>query len=85
MKCRVCFELDSSSRGETTNEAVVLKHIARLDTALSIYDEILYKQDYLAGNDVSLADLFHLPYGQMAKDLGHPDLFAKYPNVDRWF
>lgn len=63
----------------------MVKYVAKLDAALATYDTILSKQAYLAGNDVSLADLFHLPYGQLAKDLGHKDLFEKYPNVDRWF
>jgi glutathione S-transferase len=52
---------------------------------LSVYNGILAKQKYLAGDDVSLADLFHLPYGKLVKDVGLGDIFEKYPNVNRWF
>lgn len=61
------------------------KYVAELDGVLAVYNTILGKTAYLAGDEISLADLFHLSYGQMVKDLGHADLFAKYPNVDRWF
>jgi glutathione S-transferase len=50
-----------------------------------VYDGILAKQAYLAGDNITLADLFHLPYGVMAKNLGFSNTFEKYPNVKKWF
>jgi glutathione S-transferase len=67
-----------------TDEAQVAKYAARLDTTLAVYDGILAKQKYLAGNELTLADLFHLPYGKMAKALGFKDIFEKYSNVNKW-
>lgn len=67
------------------DEALVKKYTEDLDGVLAVYDGILAKQAYLAGDEVSLADLFHLSYGKMAKDLVGTELFAKHPNVDRWF
>lgn len=67
------------------DETLVKKYLEDLDRVLTVYDGILAKQAYIAGDEVSLADLFHLSYGKMAKDLGAAEIFAKHPNVDRWF
>ncbi|CZR65033.1 related to glutathione S-transferase [Phialocephala subalpina] len=67
------------------DETLVAKHVAELDGVFAVYDGILAKQQYLAGDEVTLADLFHLSYGKMVKELGGADLFGKYRNVDRWF
>lgn len=57
----------------------------QLDKTLAVYDGILSKQKYLGGDEVSLADLFHLPYGKLARDLGFKSTFEKYSNVEKWF
>jgi glutathione S-transferase len=44
----------------------------------------LAKQAYLTGEEVSLADIFHIPYAQMAQQNGGEELFAKHPNVSKW-
>ena len=72
-------------RGNTTNEIQLAKHAEELDATLKVYDTILAKQAYLAGDELTLADLFHLPYGEMGKELGYGELFEKYENVKRWF
>ncbi len=73
-------------RGNSTDEAQVAKYAKELDATLKVYDGILAKQSYLAGDELTLADLFHLPYGKMCKTLGFADLFeGKYGNVKRWF
>ncbi|PBP18905.1 hypothetical protein BUE80_DR010378 [Diplocarpon rosae] len=68
-----------------TDETVLAKHVAELDGALKVYETILSKQPYLAGDAITLADLCHLPYGSFVKDNGFADLFAKYPAVNKWF
>jgi glutathione S-transferase len=55
------------------------------DTVLGVYEEILSRQKYLAGDDITLIDLFHLPNGAAMKAGGWKDMFTKYPNVDKWF
>ncbi|TVY58435.1 Glutathione S-transferase hmp2 [Lachnellula cervina] len=67
------------------DEVLVAQYKSKLDDVLKTYDVILAKRAYLAGDQVSLADLFHLPYGKLAKELGFPDIFDPYPNVKRWF
>jgi len=59
--------------------------VASLEETLAIYDGILAKQPYLAGDELTLADLFHLSYGTMIKDIGLGGSFDKFPNVKKWF
>ncbi|CAG8971038.1 hypothetical protein HYALB_00005276 [Hymenoscyphus albidus] len=56
-----------------------------LDTVLSFYDKVLEKQKYIAGDELTLADLFHLPNGASLKAGKWKEAFAKYSNVDKWF
>jgi glutathione S-transferase len=67
------------------DEARVAQAEKDLDTVLAIYDDILAKQKYLAGDELTLADLFHLPNGAALKAGKWKDVFEKYPNTDKWF
>ncbi|KAK2593568.1 hypothetical protein QQS21_008743 [Conoideocrella luteorostrata] len=71
-------------KGGQPDETLVAKYASELDATLAVYDGILAKQNYLAGNEVSLADLFHLSYGKLAQEAGFKQTFDKYPNVKRW-
>ncbi|KAF8516155.1 glutathione S-transferase-like protein [Hysterangium stoloniferum] len=70
-------------RGLATDEAVVAERLAGLTAKLEAYEVILGKQKYLAGDEVTLADLFHLPYGSVLVQAG-VDIFST-PNVKRWW
>lgn len=71
--------------GQATNEAHVTELVARLEIKLNAYEVILGKQKYLAGEEVTLADLFHLPYGTLIfEHLNLGDL-DKRPNLQRWW
>ena len=50
-----------------------------------MYDKTLATQAYLAGDELTLADLFHLPKGSALKAFGYRSVFEKYPNVNNWF
>ena len=65
--------------------AIVAEQVAALDKVLSVYDGILATQSYLAGSEITLADLNHLPYAKMVRDAGYRELWEKYPNVSRWW
>ncbi|KAI9452202.1 glutathione S-transferase [Russula earlei] len=72
-------------RGQTTNEEHVKGLISRLESKLDGYEVLLSKQNYLAGDEVTLADLFFLPYGRVIferLELGNLD---RRPNVQRWW
>jgi glutathione S-transferase len=72
-------------RGGTTDEARVAELAKTLEGKLAGYEAILSKQKYLAGDELTLADLFHLPYGTFLA----PQKFtfledeAKFPHVAR--
>lgn len=67
------------------DEARVAQAEADLDTVFALYDKILAKQKYLAGDDLTLVDLFHLPNASALKEVGYKGTFEKYPKVDKWF
>ncbi|WEW56273.1 Glutathione S-transferase hmp2 [Emydomyces testavorans] len=67
------------------DEARIAQAESDLDTVFAVYDNILAKQKYLAGDELTLADLFHLPNASALKAFGYQKTFEKYPNVDKWF
>ena len=58
---------------------------ADLDAVLAVYDKILATQKYLVGDEITLADLFHLPNGAALRAGKWRAIFEKYENVERWF
>lgn len=81
----ISLTVPQSHHGGTTDAARVQELAAQLDKALAVYDTILGKQRYLTGDEISLADLFHLPYGHMVRNIGYKEAFEKYSNVEKWF
>lgn len=71
-------------RGLTPDPAVYEAAISALDKHLDVYDTILAKQKYLAGDEITLADIFHVAYGSYLPAAGSNVIESK-PNVDRWF
>jgi len=67
------------------DEARVSQAEANLHEVFVYYNKVLVKQKYLAGDELSLVDLFHLPNGSALKAFGYKGTFEKYPNVDEWF
>ncbi|KAJ6560956.1 glutathione S-transferase [Mycena sp. CBHHK59/15] len=72
-------------KGQASDKSVFDTLVAGLSAKLDAYEVILGKQKYLAGNEVTLADLFHLPYGSMLAGAGSDLMTTKGPNVTRWF
>ncbi|EKM82270.1 hypothetical protein AGABI1DRAFT_126600 [Agaricus bisporus var. burnettii JB137-S8] len=70
--------------GQITDQVKVQDLTAKLAAKLDVYEEILSKQKYIAGDTVTLADLFHLPYGSMLAPAGI-DLIQERPRVAKWF
>ncbi|OJK01899.1 hypothetical protein ASPACDRAFT_1853938 [Aspergillus aculeatus ATCC 16872] len=67
------------------DQARVRQAEADLDHVFAVYEEILGRQKYLAGDELTLADLFHLPLASTLKAFGYQAVFERYPSVDRWF
>ncbi|KAI0271237.1 glutathione S-transferase [Russula aff. rugulosa BPL654] len=69
--------------GGEPDEKLVEELVGKLEGKLDGYETILGKQKYLAGDNLTIADLFHLPYGSIVFDqLGYGN-FDKRPNVKR--
>ncbi|KAJ7125835.1 glutathione S-transferase [Mycena crocata] len=71
--------------GLPVDEAVVAEHMSELSAKLDAYEAILGKQTYLAGEEFTLADLFHLCYAPMVIGAGCDALTTRGPNVARWW
>ncbi|KAK4689623.1 glutathione S-transferase, partial [Tremellales sp. Uapishka_1] len=62
-------------------------HVEALTGRLDGYEKILAKTRYLAGDQMTLADLFHLPAGSYVVGLGLADGMrdGTLPNLTRWW
>jgi len=67
------------------DEAKVKQLTEKLEQTLDVYEQILSKQKYLAGNEFTLIDLFHLPYTAHLFKLGFNKQFESRPNVLKWW
>ncbi|GLB40771.1 putative glutathione [Lyophyllum shimeji] len=72
--------------GLATDEAAFEAYLGKLDAKLDGYEAILSKQKYLAGDNLTLVDLFHLPYVHKLAEAGYKVLEVESrPNVVRWW
>ncbi|KAJ7166880.1 glutathione S-transferase-like protein, partial [Mycena filopes] len=75
-----------SSRGFLKNPGMVrLLHWVVQAPKLDAYEHMLGKEKYLAGDTLTLADLFHLPWFSGLLDQAKLDLLGNRPNVARWW
>lgn len=56
-----------------------------LETALDVMEERLAKSPYLAGSELSLADVCFMPYIEYAMGSPVKDMLAKRPHVNAWW
>ncbi|KAG2098418.1 glutathione S-transferase [Suillus discolor] len=71
--------------GLQSNEERVSELLKTLQEKLDVYEVILSKQKYLAGDFLTLADLTHLPYGTAFYTNGFAEVFDSRPNLARWW
>ncbi|KAG2050278.1 thioredoxin-like protein [Suillus hirtellus] len=67
------------------NEERIGELLKTLQEKLDVYEVILSKQKYLAGDFLTLADLTHLPYGTVFYTSGFAEVFDSRPNLARWW
>jgi len=78
-------------RGATPDEKAAGEKQEKLEAKLDAYEVLLAKYKYLGGDELTLADIFHLPYGskstlQLRPGAPHVNLEdPKRPNVARWW
>ncbi|KAK6966505.1 glutathione S-transferase [Favolaschia claudopus] len=72
-----------------TDDKIIADNLETLEKKLDAYEAILSKQRYLAGETITLADIFHLPYGVFVTYAGSESDSvmnrASRPNVARWY
>jgi glutathione S-transferase len=71
--------------GLTTDQAVVARERKKLQEYFDIINEILARQGYLAGNDYSLVDIYHIPVVERLFACGDGDLIRERANVNAWW
>jgi len=75
------------SRGFGGDPEYADKHLQVLHATLDVYEKILANQKYIAGDELTLADFFHLPYGSLLTSHSIVNLVdvSRRPNVARWW
>jgi len=73
--------------GHPVNEALLKSHENQLERKLDGFERLLKKQKYIAGDHLTVVDLYFLPYGEVLEKAGYDYLKneAKWPNVARWW
>ncbi|XP_051228456.2 glutathione S-transferase 1 [Lolium perenne] len=80
-----CIINPSIMRTAPTNQTVVDESLERLRGVLGIYEARLEKSRYLAGDNVSFADLNHIPFTFYFMTTPYASLFDEYPKVKAWW
>lgn len=70
--------------GRPLNQELLDRYRKMLFDCFEGYERILSNQKYLAGEKLTLADLFHVPSGK-ALERFEPGIFDGQPNVKRWW
>ncbi|KAF3491044.1 putative Glutathione S-transferase [Arthroderma uncinatum] len=70
-------------QGKTPDEHSVKLFESNLLQCLDGYEKILSKQKYIGGNELTLADLYHLPYLTLLPQVGC-NAVDERPSVSRW-
>jgi glutathione S-transferase len=71
--------------GGEPDESIIDKNLSQLERVLDVYESRLRDHKYLAGDELSIADLSHLPYTvYLIEKGGVVEPFENRPNVWRW-
>jgi glutathione S-transferase len=66
------------------NEAVIDAGLAKLLPAFDVYEAQLSKHKYIAGDEYSLADLFHIPTLNYLMTTLKTEVYGNHPRVLAW-
>jgi glutathione S-transferase len=69
----------------TTDEAAAAKERKKLEDYFDIINELLDRQDYMAGNKYTLVDIYHIPLVQRLFTCGNTNLVGERRNVNAWW
>jgi glutathione S-transferase len=71
--------------GRAQEPAVLEAATKGLETALGVLDAALAKSPFLAGAELSLADVCYMPYVEYAMTTQAKDIIGKYPHFAAWW
>lgn len=75
----------AAMKGGKCDEAKVKELVEGLETVLDVLDKHLANQQFLAGDNFTIADIAALPYLHLTMTrAGEGDVFKKRPNVQAW-
>ncbi|KAJ7490942.1 glutathione S-transferase [Mycena latifolia] len=72
-------------KGIPTDKPVYDTAVAKLSEHLDVYEAVLGKQRFLGGDEITLADIFHVSFGAFLARAGCNLMTTKGPNVARWW
>ncbi|KAF8177782.1 glutathione S-transferase [Mycena galopus ATCC 62051] len=72
-------------RGLAVDQAVLDQALTEFKEKLAVYEVILSKSKFLAGDEFTLADLCHYSYAPFLADVGIDVMTSQGPNVTRWW
>ncbi|KAH8819243.1 putative glutathion S-transferase II, GST-II [Xylogone sp. PMI_703] len=68
-----------------TNTVIADDLREKLGPKLDVYDRILSKQKYMAGDEFSLIDIYYMPYTDLLYKAGEGKLIDDRPNLKAWW
>ncbi|KAJ7826729.1 glutathione S-transferase [Mycena leptocephala] len=71
--------------GLPKDEVAIAGFVSELSAKLDAYEVILGKQKFLGGDNLTLADLFHLSFMPFLETMGIDIMQTKGPNITRWW
>ena len=69
--------------GVAPNAEIIKSNLKQIEITLGVYEKILARQRYLAGDEYTLADMFHIPWIHYLRNLKF-DIGKGRPNVARY-
>ncbi|KAJ6516528.1 glutathione S-transferase [Mycena vitilis] len=84
---RLAVEVYEKPRhGHPVDQTIVAEGVAELSAKLDVYEVILGKQKFLAGDELTLADIFHLTFAPLFVGTEADIMTVETrPNVARWW
>ncbi len=83
---RIAFEKFAKRQmGLPPNDAIVSDALRSVGAFFDVAERLLCQQDYMAGNDFTLVDIYYIPLIQRLLACGYRDIIASREAVSAWW